>query len=350
MLFCLTLLVCQWAAGAQREPSGAGVATPAPGRDGGQATLAAEVKIGRHPDFVRIVFIMDEKYLQRVTVNQKGAATLEVEFPLPVALSHAEKGNLTGGAPVEVSKGVLISSKASKSTIALQSLSSFKVHRFSEPSRLAIDAYPSTAVAESPQGATPHSSPEETLIEFRSVVIDPGHGGYDKGIRTGGSSESDLVLSFAKDLAQALAKRGKKVSLTRKSDHVLSIRERVNLVRQRLPDAVISIHMSVGKDLVVYSTPWKAVDGVQGGTAEGRYNPHLIVEALLSRSLSQSVMSDLDLEVNHEHLPLSLLAQSPVASLLIELPHPETFGYEGKGRERLVSAVARGVAHVQASR
>ncbi|MGE5237326.1 MAG: N-acetylmuramoyl-L-alanine amidase [Chloroflexota bacterium] len=308
------------------------------------------MKIGRHPDFVRIVFIMDEKYLQRVTVNQKGASTLEVEFPLPVTLSHAEKGNLTGGAPVEVAKGVLISAKASKSLIALQSLSSFKVHRFSEPSRLAIDAYPTAAPAESPQSVAPHSSPEETLIEFMSVVIDPGHGGYDKGIRTGDFSESDLVLSFAKDLAQAFTKRGKKVSLTRKSDHVLSIRERVNLVRQRLPDAVVSIHMSTGKDLVVYSTPWKVIDGVQGGSAEGRSNPNLIVEALLARSLAQSVLSDLDLEVKHEHLPLSLLAQSPVTAILIELPHPETFRYEGKGRERLVSAVTRGMAHVQAGR
>lgn len=52
----------------------------------------------------------------------------------------------------------------------------------------------------------------------RRVVIDPGHGGEDAGLRLGGERESAVTLAFAEELAAELRRRGFDVSLTRLGD------------------------------------------------------------------------------------------------------------------------------------
>lgn len=47
------------------------------------------------------------------------------------------------------------------------------------------------------------------------IVIDPGHGGADKGAKGGGYDEADLTLKYAKKVKQELEKLGLKVRITR---------------------------------------------------------------------------------------------------------------------------------------
>lgn len=50
------------------------------------------------------------------------------------------------------------------------------------------------------------------------VMIDPGHGGYDPGVKTAQYKEADITLGIAKQLQAELAKRGIAAGLTRETD------------------------------------------------------------------------------------------------------------------------------------
>lgn len=52
----------------------------------------------------------------------------------------------------------------------------------------------------------------------RLIVIDPGHGGSDRGAIHGGASEADLTLDMAKRLREILLARGWQVRMTRETD------------------------------------------------------------------------------------------------------------------------------------
>ena len=52
----------------------------------------------------------------------------------------------------------------------------------------------------------------------RLIVIDPGHGGSDRGTIHGGVAEADLSLDMAKRLRDLLVARGWQVKLTHDTD------------------------------------------------------------------------------------------------------------------------------------
>ncbi len=76
------------------------------------------------------------------------------------------------------------------------------------------------------------------------IVIDPGHGGKDPGaIGYRGHREKDLVLAFARTLADTLRATGRyRVLLTRGGDTFLTLRERVRYARRHDAALFISIH------------------------------------------------------------------------------------------------------------
>jgi len=83
---------------------------------------------------------------------------------------------------------------------------------------------------------------------FRTVVIDPGHGGHDKGGQWGMVYEKHLALDTATRLENELKKRGFRTVMTRRSDYFISLPERVRIA-SRYSDAIfVSIH---------YNYTWK---------------------------------------------------------------------------------------------
>ena len=77
-----------------------------------------------------------------------------------------------------------------------------------------------------------------------TVVIDPGHGGADPGaISANGVYEKDIVLATAWEFARQLAAtRRFRVVLTRSTDELLPLRERVARARAWQADLFLSIH------------------------------------------------------------------------------------------------------------
>ena len=75
------------------------------------------------------------------------------------------------------------------------------------------------------------------------VVLDPGHGGIDPGAGQGGTVEKHVMLSFARDLKEALLRRGDiRVVMTREDDGFVSLERRVAIAHAANADVFLSLH------------------------------------------------------------------------------------------------------------
>lgn len=78
---------------------------------------------------------------------------------------------------------------------------------------------------------------------FRTVVIDPGHGGKDAGATNAYGTEADYNLTVSRYLKRLLEKQGFRVVMTREDDRYLSLQQRVNLANEIEENAIfISVH------------------------------------------------------------------------------------------------------------
>ncbi|QSR87510.1 N-acetylmuramoyl-L-alanine amidase [Candidatus Methylacidiphilum infernorum] len=77
---------------------------------------------------------------------------------------------------------------------------------------------------------------------YRGVVIDPGHGGSDKGAVSRKGTEKNYALDTARRLAALLKARGIPVVMTRNKDVFVSLDERIRMA-SHYPDYIfVSIH------------------------------------------------------------------------------------------------------------
>ncbi len=79
---------------------------------------------------------------------------------------------------------------------------------------------------------------------LRMVVIDPGHGGADAGVRgAAGALEKDVTLAVARRLRALLESRlGVRVLLTRDADQAVTADERAALANNNMADLFLSLH------------------------------------------------------------------------------------------------------------
>lgn len=82
---------------------------------------------------------------------------------------------------------------------------------------------------------------------FRTVILDPGHGGKDPGAVNSLGVESAYVLKVCLLLKSALEAKGYKVVMTRSTDRFLSLQERVTIANAVVEPAIfISFHFNHG--------------------------------------------------------------------------------------------------------
>ena len=83
--------------------------------------------------------------------------------------------------------------------------------------------------------------------DFRTVILDPGHGGKDPGATNSIGTEAAYNLKVAEKTKTLLTAKGYKVVMTRDSNRYLSLQERVDFANAIREDAVfISIHFNSG--------------------------------------------------------------------------------------------------------
>lgn len=83
---------------------------------------------------------------------------------------------------------------------------------------------------------------------FRTVIIDPGHGGHDKGGQWGRVYEKHLALDTAVRLETHLKAMGYQTILTRRSDTFISLPQRVAIANRHSNAIFVSVH---------YNYTWK---------------------------------------------------------------------------------------------
>jgi N-acetylmuramoyl-L-alanine amidase len=79
---------------------------------------------------------------------------------------------------------------------------------------------------------------------FRTVVLDAGHGGIDRGARgaDGQTYEKTVALDTAKRIERGLKARGYRVIMTRRSDYFVSLPARVQAASRQRNSVFVSIH------------------------------------------------------------------------------------------------------------
>jgi N-acetylmuramoyl-L-alanine amidase len=88
----------------------------------------------------------------------------------------------------------------------------------------------------------PHMIPN--VGKVKTVVLDPGHGGYDKGACSRYGCEKDYALDIARQLRPLLQAKGVRVLLTREGDYFVPLEVRARIANAA-PDAIfVSIHFN----------------------------------------------------------------------------------------------------------
>jgi len=84
---------------------------------------------------------------------------------------------------------------------------------------------------------------------IETVVLDPGHGGHDKGtVSNRRVEEKRVTLDVAKRVSQKLQAAGVRVRMTRDRDVYLSLDQRAVFANKVKADVFVSIHMNAADD------------------------------------------------------------------------------------------------------
>jgi len=84
----------------------------------------------------------------------------------------------------------------------------------------------------------------QPLSTFRTIALDPGHGGDDEGVKSAdGVKEKDLTLAIARRVKAAIeARLGLRVLLTRDDDRNVPVDERTSVANNNKADLFVSLH------------------------------------------------------------------------------------------------------------
>jgi len=217
-------------------------------------------------------------------------------------------------------------------------------------------------------------------LGVRRVILDPGHGGDDKGaVSRGGLREKDLVLDVAQRLGTLIQKHlDSEVVYTRSEDSFVPLDARPALAKAKEADLFVSIHANwsafrsaVGAETYYLNftnrESWLEVAAREnGGSGKSVHDlPNLIQEIAFSekvnesRELAASVESSLYSSLSQDHVeekdrgikqaPFMVLIGSSVPSILVEIgflsnPQEENLLKRSDYRQRIADALYRGVA------
>ncbi len=183
----------------------------------------------------------------------------------------------------------------------------------------------------------------------RLVIIDPGHGGADKGVRISDNLyEKDVTLKIALALQQELQASGvNPVQLTRNSDRQVPIAERTKMIRSAGPAILVSLHVNAGfgKKAAGYEVYFpgfaKAVSPRESGASE--IIRDMTGNKYLNESvgLAQGIMRELQTVFPREdrglrEAPMLLLQGLSLPAVIVEM------GFATNGEDKSVIAGEKG--------
>jgi N-acetylmuramoyl-L-alanine amidase len=92
----------------------------------------------------------------------------------------------------------------------------------------------------------PHRVPNVGNVQ--TVVLDPGHGGYDKGQVSRYGYEKDFAIDVARKLRPLLQAKGLRVIMTREGDYFVPLEVRAQIANAARNSIFVSIHFNATND------------------------------------------------------------------------------------------------------
>ncbi len=197
--------------------------------------------LGRHAK----VIVRRAKNPNRVVIALPNAAMSQS------ALAKATNGTVPS--PFVVTQSITPTVAVSIPTMAFRTLKQFTL---SGPPRLVIDITPPVGqgLTTMPEAQEPLPVPSSSAIQparppakgYKTIVIDPGHGGKDPGARgLRRTKEKDVTLKVGLKLRELLSKQpGVRVLMTRNRDVFVGLEERAKFANSNEADLFVSIHVN----------------------------------------------------------------------------------------------------------
>jgi len=211
----------------------------------------------------------------------------------------------------------------------------------------------------------PATRPSEFLKNAgtRTVVLDPGHGGDDKGTSSPRNvQEKKVVLDVANRVRNRLEARGINVELTRESDRNLDLDARCRKAAALKADLLVSIHAnSAGKnrdvrgaETFVLSLPGRYSSNSYGGGAlpstSSTGNRYDVANMALGFRIQQNLIKATGQEDRGiKRARFEVLRDAPCPAALVEMaflsnPKDEAIVIDPAGRDRIARGIADGIA------
>lgn len=237
--------------------------------------------------------------------------------------------------------------------------------------RVSIEV-PAAAISESkvpspeprpPDPASAVPDPRAALAATRTwqtIVIDPGHGGDDVGVRGAkGAVEKQLTLDIARRLRGMVENRlGLRVILTRDDDRALGLDERAAMANNGKANLLISLHVNgsrvpdqAGAEVFHLQLDRESEEVVRVATAEGTSLPalgggvrrmdlipwdlaqarHLDESSVLASVLQEELQRQVPMSVHPvRQAPMRLLAAANMPAALVEVAYLTNPGQEAR--------------------
>ncbi|HZD08636.1 MAG TPA: N-acetylmuramoyl-L-alanine amidase, partial [Candidatus Limnocylindrales bacterium] len=202
------------------------------------------------------------------------------------------------------------------------------------------------------QSSTSAAEGQKRTPEF-FVMIDPSHGGNDKGATFGGKLvEKDITLRLAREVRKELEERGIAVRLLRESDIDLSLDRRAEITNEQRAGLYVALHAGgPGKGIRVYAPlltdvqpqagrllPWESAQ--QGALSRSQTLARVVSEELKKKGLTVVRLAVALRPLNNIIAPAIAVELAPDENDLQSLENP-------KRQANVAAAIALGILQVR---
>lgn len=285
-----------------------------------EETPHLKLRVARHPDFARVVLEGPETLIFKGFVIQKGQ---------DISVSFQEHKFLVEDVmlpfPYKIVKNSVVFSPGE--------FKRFKTTFLKSPARLVIDIYQEEKAAE-----VKRIEGKTGFLKSKTIIIDPGHGGYEYGLIKDNQREKDVVLNIAKRLRALIIEGSTQCFLTRMGDQFLSLQERANFSNNKNGDIFLSLHIGRHKDIVIYAP---VITESAPEDSEGTFIKKTErLQDTMKGAIKKTIGEDM---VSIKPLPYSVLSKVKGASLIIELPFFEDVDYNEEFKAKLATTIYKGL-------
>jgi N-acetylmuramoyl-L-alanine amidase len=179
------------------------------------------------------------------------------------------------------------------------------------------------------------------------VVIDPGHGGEDRGAQAHGLAEADIVTELAGKVEGRLSAAGAQAFLTRGPDGSLGDDDRAGFANAAEADLVVSLHVDIDENPACHglATYYYGTLPLESGPSASHRGRRSIVGERLAELVQQEVVARTDfLDCRTHAKSWELLRGTRMPAVRIEVGYLSNPGDAARlASKQLLDAVAEGI-------